>query len=39
MFGHGVGGGGGGGGGNAVKMLKNTYYKNLLENYFVKSCR
>ena len=23
-------------GGNAVKMLKNTYYKNLLETYFVK---
>ena len=35
MFGH----GGGGGGGNAVKMLKTLYYKNLLETYFVKTCR
>ena len=34
MFGH-----GGGGGGDAVKMLKNFYYKNLLETYFVKTCR
>ena len=25
-----------GGGGDAVKMLKNTYYQNLLETYFVK---
>ena len=26
-------------GGDAVEMLKNTYYKNLLETYFVKTCR
>ena len=26
-------------GGNVVEMLKNTYYKNVLETYFVKTCR
>ena len=34
MIGH-----GGGGGGGVVEMLKNTFYQNLLETNFVKSCR
>ena len=32
MFGH-------GGGGEVVEMLKTLYYKNVLETYFVKTCR
>ena len=27
------------GGGDVVEMLKTLYYKNLLETYFVKTCR
>ena len=26
-------------GGNDVEMLKTLYYKNVLETYFVKTCR
>ena len=39
MIGHG-GGGGGGGGGALSKCSKTLYFKkNLLETYFVKTCR
>ena len=33
------GGGGGGGGRTLSKCSKTLYYKNLLETYFVKTCR
>ena len=40
MIGHRGGGGGGlGGGGTLSKCSKTLYYKNLLETYFVKTCR